>query len=692
MKNAKKLLALLMAVLMCVGVFAACGQQAAPAATEAPAAEEPAEAPAEEAPAAEEAAEEAPAEEAPAEEAAEEAPAEEAPAEEAAEAPASENLNQIIYGSTTELSGDLGNAWWTNNAADKTLRDLIDDYDVVVTDQGGQLVMNQSVAESMESVENEDGTKTYTVKIKEGLVYNNGDPITAADFVAYYLVALSPAAKEAGAKMNATADIVVGGNEYMNGDASFISGLRLVDDYTYALTISADYLPYYFDMYYANLRPIALKQYASAELSVKDDGEGAYLDGGELVASEIDAARWIYDGRISAGPYELAEFDQAALTATVKLNPNYAGNFEGQKPSVETVIIVKANQETMLDALKTGSIDFLSTLTDGDQVNAALDMEEAGGFKTVSYERNGYGKLMFQCDFGPTQFKAVRHAVAYLLDRNEFANQFCQGFGSVVDGPYGLSMWMYQDAKEELGERLNSYAYSLDSAIAELEADGWVLDAEGNEYKEGIRYKEVTEEEAGDYKHNVTLEDGRILMPLIIEWSSSEGNSVSELLAVMLANGEQTKAAGMQINQNVMSFDDLLNYMYRDASQGDQYGVKTYGMYNLATNFTAMYDQSFQFVTEESNPEYYAQGYNSNFTDSKELDELSMNMVYGVEAGDDEGSLKTWVDFIDEWNEYLPEVPLYSNVYYDVMNDKIDNLECNSLFDFQQAVVYATIG
>lgn len=677
MKNAKKLLALLMAVLMCVGVFAACGQQAAPAATEAPAAEEPAEEPAE-----------APAEEA-AEEVAEE-PAEEVAEEAAEEAPASDNLNQIIYGSTTELSGDLGNAWWTNNAADKTLRDLIDDYNVVTTDQGGQLVMNQSVAESMDSVENEDGTKTYTVKIKEGLTYNNGDPITAADFCAYLLVSLAPATKESGAKT--TPEYYVGGPEYQSGDVNYISGLHLVDDYTYSITISADFLPYYFDMNYASLRPLPLKQYASAELTVKDDGEGAYLDGGELVASEVDAARWIYDGRISAGPYTLVEFNQAALTATLKINENYAGNFEGQKPSVETVIIVKANQETMLDALKTGSIDFLSTLTDGDQINAALDMEEAGGFKTVSYERNGYGKLMFQCDFGPTQFKAVRHAVAYLLDRNEFANQFCQGFGSVVDGPYGLSMWMYQDAKEELAERLNSYAYSLDSAIAELEADGWVLDAEGNEYKEGIRYKEVTPEEAGDYKHNVTLDDGRILMPLIIEWSSSEGNSVSELLAVMLANGEQTKAAGMQINQNVMSFDDLLNYMYRDATVGEQYGVKTYGMYNLASNFTAMYDQSYAFVTEESNPEYYAMGYNSNFTDSKELDDLSMKMVYGVEAGDDEAYLKTWVDFIDEWNEYLPEVPLYSNVYYDVMNDKIDNLECNSLFDFQQAVVYATIG
>lgn len=110
-------------------------------------------------------------------------------------------------------------------------------------------------------------------------------------------------------------------------------------------------------------------------------------------------------------------------------------NFEGQKPSIEKIIYTKAVQETMMDTLKTGGVDFLSALTDGNEINTALDMEEAGGFHTVSYDRNGYGVLSFQCDFGPTQFQAVRHAVAYLLDRNEFANQFCQGYGSVVNGP-----------------------------------------------------------------------------------------------------------------------------------------------------------------------------------------------------------------------------------------------------------------
>jgi len=598
---------------------------------------------------------------------------------------------QIIYGSTTEIGGDLGNAWWTNNATDKMIRDLIDDYAVIVSNQDGEFIENKAVCESVESAANEDGTKTFTVKIKEGLTFNNGDPITAENYVAYMLVALSPAAKEAGAKTTSSAQQVVGGVEYQNGEADTIKGIRLIDEYTYSISITSDFVPYYFEETYASLSPISFKLYApsSAEtIAVKDDGEGVYIDGGELKKDEIDASRYIYKDRISAGPYTLVDIDLTALTATFKINEKYAGNFEGQKPHVETIIITKAVTETEFDALKTGEIDFLAALTGGDEVNQALDLEKTGDFTTVNYDRAGYGKLMFQCDFGPTQFKAVRHAIAYLLDRNEFANKFCEGYGSVVDGPYGIAMWMYQEAKEELAERLDSYSYNIDEAIKLLEEDGWTLAEDGSEYKEGIRYKEVTKEEAGDYAHNVTLADGRILMPLIIEWSSSEGNPVSELLAVMLANGEQTAQAGMKINQNVMSFDDLLNYMYRDATVDEKYGVKTYGMYNLASNFTAAYDQSYSFTMD---PELVALGYNSNFTNDEKLDKLSMDMVYGVEAGDKETYLKTWVDFIDEWNDYLPEIPLYSNVYYDIMASKIKNLECNSLWDFQQAVVYAYI-
>ena len=604
-------------------------------------------------------------------------------------APAEKHENKVVYGSTTEISGDLGNAWWTNNATDKMIRDLINDYDTVIFDQFGQMVMNQTTASSIEDVKNDDGTITFTVKINEGLTYNNGEPITAADYVAYALVQLSPATKEAGATV--TANSVFGGPEYQNGETKELAGVRLLDPYTYSIQIAADYANYYYAFSYASLSPLYLPMYASADLTVKDDGNGAYLDGGELVADEINASRYVYADRVSAGPYMIKSLDTGALTATLEINPNYNGNFEGQKPSIQTVVIVKAEDDTMMDAFKTGEINFLSQLGEGDKINAALDLVDAGGFNYCHYTRNGYGKLMFQCDFGPTQFAAVRQAVAYLLDREEFANTFCGGYGSVVHGPYSTAQWMYQDSEELFNEKLNTYSYDPAKAIEVLEADGWTLNADGTEYSgSGLRYKEVTEAEAGDFALNVKLDDGRILMPLHIMWSSSEGNSVSALLATMLANGKQTADAGMEIEQSVMTFSELLNWMYRDTSVGDQYGVRTYGMYNLATGFADVYDYAYNFASDPES-DYVKQGFNQNYIFDKQLDDLTMDMVYKVAPGDDAGYLDYFQKYIIRWNELLPEIPLYCNEYHTFFPDWLKNYNESSLWDFQKAIVYASI-
>ncbi|NLA53283.1 MAG: ABC transporter substrate-binding protein, partial [Clostridiales bacterium] len=590
--------------------------------------------------------------------------------------------NQLIYGSSTEISGDWAHgAIWTNNAVDNMIRGLINDYDTVVFDQGGALVQNMSTTESIESVVNEDGTKTFTVKVKEGLEFNDGSPMNAQHYLANLLLFSHPTLLELGSKSTGFLTYV-GGEPYAKGVVAEgaaegtapeftkeFSGARLLDDYTYSLTVVEDKIPYFYDLSYAALQPLSLDMWLGEAYSVADDGEGAYLVGDmsvETLKDKVEKARFQSEGRVTAGPYNLVSYDTASKQAVLEINPNYIGNFEGQKPSVQKIIVTKAEDETQFDALKTGEINILDQLTGGEDINKGLDMVAQGGFTAVEFQRNGYGKLMFQCDFGPTQFMAVRYAVAHLLDRQEFANTFTEGYGALVHGPYGLAMWMFQESEEELNEKLNTYAYSFDDATQLLEEDGWVLDAQGNAWTSGIRYKEVTAEEAGDYKHNITLADGRVLMGLIIEWSSSEGNPVSELLATMLAENPDVATVGMEIRQNIMTFAELLNWMYRDKTVGDQYGVPTYGMYNLASNFTPIYDQAYSWTLD---PELVEQGYNSNFLFDKELDKLSMDMVYGVDASDIEGYRKLWVDFIVLWNELLPEVPLYSNIYYTVHID-----------------------
>ena len=620
-------------------------------------------------------------------------------AEEAA-APVAEK-GTIVYGASTEIGGDFApGAWYTNNATDKMLRDLSNDYSTVVTDQGGAYVINPTVCESIDGVVNDDGTKTFTIKVKEGLVYNNGDPINIKDFIWTTAFGCSKLMTDVGAKLTSYLT-VVGGQEYYDGTAKTISGLRIIDDYTMSVTIVADKIPYFYDLAYARVQAFSLKYWLGEGVDVADDGEGVYFTGDnfnlESVQAALDVSRFkAGEDRVSAGPYNLVEYDVAAKQATLTINPNYAGNFEGQKPSIEKIVVLRAEDATWADAIKTGGFNFYDTITDGAQVNTAMDiMEDASvkealgyGFQYDQFDRAGYGFLHFSCDFGPTQFVAVRHAIAQLLDRNEFANTFCQGWGGVVNSQYGTGLWQYQLAEEWLNENLNTYPYDPDAAVQTLIDDGWVLAEDGSEYKEGVRWKEVTEEQAGTYQYNVKLDDGRILMPLKLDWSSSDGNSVSDLLAVMLANGEQTKAAGIEINQQVMNFTDLLNYYYRDATQGDKYGVPTYCLFNLANNFNPAFDQSYEWTQD---PDMIAQGYNVSRLYDPEIDKLSMDMVYGVESGDTDAYMEIWKKYELRWNEQLPQVPLYSNVYITMYPDWLENYDQDSFWDFQQAILYATV-
>ena len=66
-------------------------------------------------------------------------------------------------------------------------------------------------------------------------------------------------------------------------------------------------------------------------------------------------------------------------------------------------------------------------------------------------------------------------------------------------------------------------------------------------------------------------------------------------------------------------------------------------------------------------------------------------MVYGVESGDYESYLALWQDFILRWNELLPQIPLYSNIYFTVFPEWLEGYEESSLWGFEQAVLYASV-
>lgn len=615
---------------------------------------------------------------------------------------------QVVIGTSTEASGDWAYSAFTRNpnATDNEVVKLTDDMNTIDTDQHGDYVINKTVVKSYERIEEENGNVTFKFVINDGLKFNNGEAVTAENFVAWTMFLVSPAGKEMGV-VSATYNMLPGGLAYRNGETNVLSAVRLYDEKTFSITIAktgedgeTNYLPYYYDLGYGAMQAVNLTYWFGEGWSVKDDGEGVYFvnaDGkeftAETVGDTVTAGRFATGNRVTAGPYNLVSYDQSSSEIVLEVNENYNGNFEGQKPGIQKLVIVKTSDDTVMDMISTGQIQIYSGIADGAQVNAVLDLIEAGTIDSSpsQYDRAGYGYFGFACDLGPAQFTEFRQAVAYLLNRVEFAQTFCQGWGSVVHGPYCTAFSM--TSKTDIDKKVNHYDYNPEKAVELLKQAGFVYNADGSDYVDGsgeVRYAKVTEEQARYYESfNKVLADGTILMPATLNWASSEGNSVSALLTTMLASSDATKAAGISIVKTEMTFPSLLSYMYRQEMNGavGDFSVPTYNMFNLATGYNGgVYDESYNWTTD---PEYIEQGYNVQHLYDKELDKLSMDMVYGVEPGDEATYLSLWEKYIIRWNELLPMVPLYSNIYVTVYPNTIDNYAEDSFWGFERAILYA---
>lgn len=578
-----------------------------------------------------------------------------------------EPTGQMVIGSTTQVINEFYDTGFSASETNYNMYDLIHGgYDTVVFSKEGEFQYNDTVVASHEETENEDGTKTYTVTINDGLVWSDGTPITAKDYV--FAVLLENSDEMAGVDgypCNGGYSYV-GYDEWLDGSADAFAGVHLVDDMTFSLTVKAEELPYHYDITYALVRPRPLHVIAP-ECDVEDTENGATITGDfttELLQETINNVEtgYRYNPKVTCGPYLFDNFDEASQQATLKANPEFVGDYRGVKPSIETLVIKTVSSDTMMNELESGSVDLLYSCSGGDTINAGLDLVEEGKAADTTYMRNGYGQLQFDCSVFPTDSQNVRQAIAYCLDRNEFARQYTGGYGSVVHSFYGLAQWEYQDSVEWINENLNTYEMNVEEAKKLLEEDGWNLNADGTPYSgTGTRYKDV---------------DGE-LKPLVITWCNSEGNPVSELLATMLP--ETMAEAGMELQATTTDFATLQNGILHA-------GDTMYNMYNLATGFATANSPWYYFSSDEA----WMGNYNTNWIADEELNDAVMPLK-SIPYEDSEAWLEAWQNFIKVWNEKLPNVPLYSDEYYDFYSTRVQGWENTATWGWQNAVLDAWV-
>ena len=575
---------------------------------------------------------------------------------------------QVILGSSTQVNADFFSGW-TNSATNSYLKTLMGGYETVSWTKEGRYAINPTAVKSWKATDNADGSKTYVFNIANNLVYNDGTKITAKDYVFNILYAASPQATEIGAQYGVGPEYV-GYAAYHDGSAKEFKGIRLLGDYSFSIQIAAEELPYYYDLSLVSVGPLPLHVIAPG-VTVTDTPNGAKLSDNfttDLLRETVLTPNTGYRYRplVTSGPYQFESYDPADSTASVILNPKFLGAYDGAKGNIYRIIIKLTNTATQMDELKTGAIDMLQGISGGAQITRGLDLHDQGIVNFASYPRYGYGKIAFACDFGPTQFPAVRRAIAYSLDRNEFARQYTGGYGIVVNGYYGASMWEYRENKDRLDKELNSYAYNLQKAEDELVKDGWTLNKDGKAFVKGvdqIRYKKV---------------DGE-LMPLSIEWANTANNPVSDLIAAMLV--PEVKKIGMQINGTTVDFAVLLDHLYKDGIE-----KPVYGMFNLGTGFATTQAIWYYYSTD---PEYFG-SYNTNFIADKELETIALDMKR-TDPQDQKGWAEKWILFQKRWNTLMPDIPLYSDIYHDFFNPKIVGYDSSPTWQFQYAILRADV-
>ncbi len=552
--------------------------------------------------------------------------------------------NSIILGNSTELSGKFRfSNFGANNpgASDQDIQYLIVGLETVTTiTKDGEYVWNETVVAEHSEVANEDGTGTYTIKIQDDLVFSDGSPITAKNYLTSIMVFSNPVGAAAAGKDHMSGLQMVGYDEFATYDgtegsgSNVFTGVRLIDDYTFSVTVKDDYFPYFYGMGYASFTPQPLDCYLPG-CDLADDGNGVYIvgdfyakDGDNYALKDhIYEAAWDTYGKYPvSGPYMVSEWDESDKSVVLVRNPYFKGNYEGTKPQIEKVIYKKTVDETQMTDFTSGGLDVLAELTGGDATNEAITTADNSDGKYVytHYSRAGYGKLGMRCDFGPVQFVEVRQAIAYCMDRATFAKEFTGGFGGVVDGPYYSGSWMYKAATEQ-GMTLDAYATSVDSAIAVLEEGGWVYNAEGGAYTDGVRYKRIPAAAMQDAGINVKSKDGAYkttkvgdyyYMPLVLNWYGTTDNEFSDLLMTGFMENENIKAAGFMVYNTLGQFNPMQDEMYQASVYGYYGGIPMYTCFNFATGFnSAAYDYSFNMTIDPTMYDNYSYYYIKDMAD-----------------------------------------------------------------------------
>ncbi|WP_017976581.1 peptide ABC transporter substrate-binding protein [Actinopolyspora halophila] len=269
------------------------------------------------------------------------------------------------------------------------------------------------------SIERADDKKTYTVELKEGWKFHDGEEVTSDNFVrAWNYAAYAPNGQQQANMFKR----IQGYDEVHPADpdgdgpkkppepsAEKMSGLKVVDDHTFEITLKQPFTVFPEKLGYQTFVPLPE--------SFFEDKEG------------------FAENPIGNGPYEF-ESRSPSQSLTLTRYEDYKGADAGNADAVKLVVYEKA--QTAYQDLKSDNLDVINRVPTSAQADGRW--KEELGDRAISKDRMGLTTLSLPLYKEKFQNPDLRKAISLAIDRQQIVETVFNGSATAADGWTAPSM------------------------------------------------------------------------------------------------------------------------------------------------------------------------------------------------------------------------------------------------------------
>lgn len=253
--------------------------------------------------------------------------------------------------------------------------------------------------------------KKATIKIKDGIKWSDGVPLTADDIIYAYEVLGSK--DYTGIRYTKEYQKVIGMNDYHNGKSKTISGVKKIDDKTVEISFSEMGQSIFSGG--NGLMTNALPKHYLKDVPIKN-----------LVSSDK-----IRTKPVTLGPYNLVKISRGESMEFVA-NPYY---YKG-KPKIKRAILQVVNPQSIVAALKAGKYDYVMEMPDNlynnykDFRNLEVLGQQDLYYSYVGFKLGHFDKAKGENVSDPNAKMAdlnLRQAMIYAIDVDQITQAFYFG-------------------------------------------------------------------------------------------------------------------------------------------------------------------------------------------------------------------------------------------------------------------------